>query len=380
MNNNELDRQSGQRSIGQDSSLRKHVLVVDDNQQNLEVVGMFLKDAGYQISLAQDANASLAITNDLKPDLILLDVMMPETDGFELCRRLKKQEFTSNIPVVFLTARDDPKSIDTGFMVGAVDYIVKPFIKSEVLTRVKNHLQLADSREELLAMNRSREKLISFLSHDLRSPLSGIEQTLETLISGYIEQTSEVFWSNLNILKNRVVETRNMLDDMLEWGKFQDDAYSLFPESHNIRTLLDQCIQIHQKSSEKKNISIHNKIPAELEHVVDRVVFTTIFRNLISNAINHTQGHGSIQLSAERKNLSLSISIMDNGVGMPEDILHKIFVQGERYTSNGTDGEQGFGLGLVFVRDLIRICEGTVSAESTPGEGTEIIVTLPALN
>ena len=171
----------------------KFILIVDDNLKNLQLTATLLKGEGYLLSLAEDAGSALAQLESFVPDLILLDVMMPGIDGFELCRIIKKNEKFREIPVIFLTAKNQAEDLADGFNAGGVDYLSKPFNRLELLMRVKNHLELSHSRKKILEMNKTRDKLYSIIAHDIRSPFSSITLTVSAIANGYLEPDSEDF-------------------------------------------------------------------------------------------------------------------------------------------------------------------------------------------
>ena len=157
------------------------VLIVDDIPENLQVLGNILSAYGLDIGVATDGLQALENVKFQKPDLILLDIMMPGMDGFEVCEKLKSNPETSNIPVIFLTAKSQTEDIVKGFEVGAVDYVTKPFNSAELLVRVFNHLELKKAKDkierqndELKEMNDAKNKFFSIISHDLRGPFSGL--------------------------------------------------------------------------------------------------------------------------------------------------------------------------------------------------------------
>ena len=170
---------------------RPLLLIVDDVSNNLQVLGNFLRDEDYEISAAISGRQALAIAEDIHPDLILLDIMMPEMDGFETCRRLKSAESTKDIPIVFLSARTDAEDVVKGFALGAVDYVTKPFNRQELLARVATHLALRRSEEELRQTIRDKDKFFSIIAHDLRGPL-GSFMSIAEYVSEHISELETV--------------------------------------------------------------------------------------------------------------------------------------------------------------------------------------------
>jgi two-component system sensor histidine kinase/response regulator len=355
----------------------KYILIVDDSVKNLQLTASLLKDNGYLISLAQDAEAAMIQLNDLIPDLILLDVMMPGTDGFELCRRIKKKEKLCDIPVIFLTAKTETSDLAEGFKAGGVDYITKPFNRDELLLRVKNHIELASSRKRIVEMNMMRDKLYSVIAHDIRSPLSSISLTLSAIASGYLDPASEDFKLILKDLEKTANETNILLDNLLEFTRHQQQNASITPKYSPLYPVIMESVQLLKGNAEKKSITVKSDIASDIVAYFDEVTMYTVFRNIIFNAIKFTPVNGSVRLDSHLENEYAVVRISDTGIGISDDILKKIFVKNEHYTSRGTNMEQGSGLGLYIIKDFVNKNHGKLEIKSTPGEGTDILVYLP---
>lgn len=172
--------------MSEDQSTRKHehlILIVDDIQKNLQVLGNTLMDEKYKVAVSSSGVQALQICEETPPDLILLDVMMPDLDGYEVCARLKKSPKTKNIPIIFLTAKSETDDIVRGFSLGGVDYISKPFNRVELLTRVKTHLELEDSRREIIDLERRNSVLAMGVTanHEINQPLMALSGSLDLL-------------------------------------------------------------------------------------------------------------------------------------------------------------------------------------------------------
>lgn len=355
----------------------KYILIVDDNSKNLELTASLLKDNGYLISLAQNAETALAQLNELIPDLILLDVMMPGTDGFELCRIIKKKEKLYDIPVIFLTAKTETADLAEGFKAGGVDYITKPFNRDELLIRVKNHIELASSRKKIVEMNLMRDKLYSVIAHDIRSPLSSISLTLSAIASGYLDPASDDFKTILTDLEKTANETNILLDNLLEFTRQQQQNATISPKYSSVYPVIMESVHLLKGNAEKKNISVKSEIASDIIAYFDEVTMYAVFRNIIFNAIKFTPENGSVRLNAQLENDYAIVRISDTGIGISEEILKKIFVKNEHFTSPGTNMEQGSGLGLYIIKDFVSKNHGKLEINSTPGKGTEILVYLP---
>jgi two-component system, sensor histidine kinase and response regulator len=355
----------------------KYILIVDDNIKNLQLTATLLKNEGYLISLAQNAESALIQLDELLPDLILLDIMMPGIDGLELCRMIKKNDKLSDIPVIFLTAKSQTDDLAAGFEAGGVDYINKPFNKEELLIRVKNHIELASSRKKIIEMNHMRDKLYSIIAHDIRSPFSSITMTLSAITNGYLDPGSDDFKEVMNQLEKTASETSIMLDNLLEFTRFQSRAISMTPRCLSIYPVIMESIQLLKGNADKKNLTITYDIPDDITACFDEISMSAVFRNLIFNAIKFTPEKGMINISAEAKEEYVRVRVTDTGVGLSEALIKKIFIDNEHYTSPGTNKEQGSGLGSFIIKDFVKRNNGKLKITSTPGSGTEMLVYLP---
>jgi len=359
--------------------ITKSILIIDDNPMNLMLASHVLEGHGYLTRTAEDGKLGIAEIEQEVPSLILLDVMMPEMNGFEVCRLINKNEKWKEIPIIFLTANSQTENLVEGFDTGGVDYIIKPFKSEELLVRVKNHLELAHSKKTIIEMNKSRDKLYSIIAHDVRSPLSGILQTIDAIDQGYINPDSEDFKEIIHHLKIRTKDMSTLLSSLLQWTRLQDENVTLQFKETNISLIINSCIQLLEVNATEKDIIISNYIHEDLEAWCDEVSTHTIFRNIISNAIKFTPKSGSINISASKTNSEVRICIKDNGIGMSNEIIQLIFEENKHYSSSGTANEQGTGLGLMLVKDFIMKNNGKIDIVSKIGEGTNFSVILPIL-
>lgn len=355
---------------------KKHILIVDDNKENLKVVSNFLKERDYQIVLALNGNSALDLLQQYKIDLILLDIMMPEMNGFDVCRQLKSNDATRGIPVVFLTAKNEAEDIVEGFKTGGVDYITKPFNKQELHARVQNHLELAESKRIILEMNNTRDYLYSIIAHDLRSPFAGIVTTIDALENGYLDVNSNDFKEIISGLSKTTKETSALLDNLLEWTRLQSSNITLEPKNNLLLPLVLECVNQYAEKAAAKNIEIKTEINENLSAFFDARTILTVIRNLFSNAIKFTPELGEICIRAMQKEM-LKISITDSGIGMDKEIIQQIFNDNRTITTPGTQNEKGSGLGLMLVKDFVKNNNGKIDIDSTPGKGTTFNIYLP---
>jgi signal transduction histidine kinase len=352
------------------------VLIVDDTPTNLSILEEILEE-DYFISVAQSGSQALSITENLMPDLILLDVNMPGIDGFETCRKLKSQENTRDVPVVFITARAEPEDVIQGFGEGGVDYITKPFNHSEVLARVKTHLkvqqlirQLGLKNEQLKELNELKNKFIGMASHDMRNSLGAIKgysQILNEDKNDLPEETKEqflgfIFKSSENMLKM----VNELLDvSMIESGKLQLD---LQPES--LKCLIKHHILINQFFAGKKNITLQSELPDVSKCLIDSNKIGQVIDNLISNAIKFSEPGTTILITLKEREGKLIFSVKDEGPGISDEDQAKLFQHFQKLSARPTAGESSSGLGLAISKKMIQAHDGCLNVTSKLGSGT----------
>ncbi|MFP4448387.1 MAG: response regulator [Bacteroidota bacterium] len=358
------------------------ILVVDDSVQNLKLVGNMLKDWDFQIALAKDGYEALNLVPKVNPSLILLDIMMPDIDGYEVCEKLKKDKNSRDIPVIFLTAKTSNEAIVKGFKVGGVDYITKPFNKDELLMRIRTHLELKASHdkiqmqaEELEKINATKDKMFSVISHDLRAPLGGMKSMLDLIFED--NDGNNVSGKALISLKNAADHTYNLLENLLYWSRSQRDKLEYEPEILNIFDLVTENVELMYSMSRNKENKIDNQIPRGTEAYGDNNMVKTIIRNLLFNAIKYTS-KGNIRITAKGQQDKLFLYVEDTGVGIKDDDLRKILNTEEYFSTYGTSREKGSGLGLNLCIDFIKRNQGDFFIESEYGRGTTVSFSLPA--
>lgn len=356
---------------------QKNILIIDDNPMNLLLTSKILESFGFRVTVAESGRAGLNLLESELPSLILLDISMPEMDGYEVCEVIQNHSKWKQIPVIFLTANTMTEDLVKGFEKGGVDYITKPFKSEELFVRVSTHLELAESRKRILEMNSSRDKLYSIIAHDIRSPLSAILQTVDAIDQGYFDPASDDFKEIIHHLKERTAETSTLLNSLLQWTRLQDEKIVIKLKETNVNTLLMSCLQLLTANANQKNITINFESNSDEFAWCDEVSMHTVFRNLISNAIKFTHENGKIEVRLIPADAVLKVQITDSGIGMSEEVIEKIFDKNLHYTSSGTKNEQGTGLGLMLVKDFVQKNNARLHIESSVGVGTTFTVEIP---
>jgi len=271
------------------------ILIVDDNVKNLQVIGNILKEKNYSIAIAKNGLQAIELCSKINPDLILLDIMMPEMDGFGVIDELKSMDNLKDIPVIFLTAKSETEDVVRGFEKGGVDYILKPFKKEELLARVKTHIALVNAKNkikiqanELQQLVDVRDKMYSIIAHDLRSPLGSIKMTLQALLNPSFEFEKESFNELATMLLKSTDDTQDLLDNLLQWTQCQSGKLTSNFTEVDINAIINEVIILYKNAFDQKKIVATNSFPENIITMLDRNMIKTVIRNLVSNAIKFT--------------------------------------------------------------------------------------------
>ena len=367
------------------------ILIADDLQDNLNIVKAVLGYKGYQVDTAKNGKQVLEQVERRLPDLILLDIQMPEMNGMEACRQLKANPRFKAVPVIFLTAKADSYDVVDGFKTGAVDYITKPFNTMELLARVQTHLELKKSRDLLAEKNRYLEVMSSGLSrlnhekndfmdiaaHDLKNPLTTIKG-----LADFLRQTNDIPPESVKVILENIIKSaermfaivRNLLDvNAIESGNFRF-APSLVDMEDAVRDLVHQ----YEYQAAQKNVQFRLQTNASALVSVNPDSFTQILDNLLSNALKFSPHNSEITVSVSKAEGKVRCAIQDRGQGLTEEDKSKLFGKFTQLSAQPTAGEQSSGLGLFIVKKLVEAMNGTVWCESEFGKGATFIVEFPA--
>ncbi len=361
----------------------KTILVIDDNNKNLQVLGSILNDANYKIAMAKDGLSGLKLAKKIIPDAILLDIMMPDMDGYEVCEKIKADEISKEIPVIFITAKAETEDIVKGFEKGGVDYITKPFNKEELLIRLKTHIELKNAKElitrqanDLLELNEAKNKMFSVIAHDLKNAIGGFKAASNMLAEDIESFTQEEVIEFIKVLRDNANATYDLLENMLLWAK--SHISKIKPQFRNtpLKDTAESVIRLYKSHAQKKQITILVNIPDNLLAFSDTETIKIVFRNLISNAIKFTPEFGSITIEAKETEDYITVSVKDTGIGIAPENIEKIFDDRKHFTTYGTDSEKGSGIGMGLCKHYIEANGGRIYIESTIGEGTTVNFTL----
>ncbi len=360
------------------------ILIVDDVVSNVLLLKILLTNEKFKVCTASNGNMCIEMSKTEHPDLILLDVMMPDLNGFDTAVILKNDPETHDIPIIFLTALNNPSDLVKGFQVGANDFLTKPFNKEELVMRVMHQIQLVAAKriivkqnEELKRTISNRDKMYSVIAHDLRSPMASIRMVLNLAVNVVRpEVVGDEIFSLLDKANRESEETHDLLDNLLKWTKSQTGRLSVVYQDLDLDDIVPGVVDIFRMIAEMKKINL-KYLPADEKLTVraDNDMIKTIIRNFLSNALKFTPEGKAVEVFCKREGDFARISVRDQGVGIDADRVDTIFHTGE--TTYGTGGEEGSGLGLQLCQDFASKNGGDVHVESTVGEGSTFSFTIP---
>lgn len=363
------------------------ILIVDDIMSNVLLLKVLLTKENYQICTASNGTDAIRVTHEEMPDLILLDIMMPDMSGYEVAQVLKKDETTKEIPIIFLTALNSSADIVRGFECGCSDFVPKPFNKEELMIRVMHQISLvaakrliAEKNEELKKTLLGRDKLYSVIAHDLRSPMASMKMILNMLVTSLTpEGIGEDTYSMINIANKQTEELFSLLDNLLKWTKSQIGRLNVVYQDFVIDEMIAGVIDIFSTVAKVKNISLkYERSESDgLEVHADIDMCKTVFRNLLSNAIKFSDSGSSIEVYTYHENGMLIVNVRDHGCGMSEEDQKRLFNTETHFTKYSTANEEGSGLGLLLCKDFVEKNGGRLTLQSVEGEGSTFSFSVP---
>ncbi|MDE7085983.1 MAG: hybrid sensor histidine kinase/response regulator, partial [Prevotella sp.] len=314
------------------------ILIVDDVVSNVLLLKILLTNEKFQICTASNGELCIEQAKKEKPDLILLDVMMPGISGFDTATILKKDPETQDIPIIFLTALNSPSDLVHGFQVGANDFLSKPFNKEELLMRVMHQIQLVAAKriivrqnEELRHTINNRDKMYSVIAHDLRSPMASIRMVLNLAVNVVSrEAVGDEIFGLLDKANRESEETHDLLDNLLKWTKSQTGRLNVVYQDTDLDDIVPGVVDIFVMIAEMKKIPL-KFLPSDEKMTVhaDNDMIKTVIRNFISNAIKFTPEGKGIEVFYKREGDMARICVRDHGVGIAADRVDTIFHKGE---------------------------------------------------
>ncbi len=357
------------------------ILIIDDTQENIALLVEILQKKGYHISAASSGERGIVIAEKIKPDLILLDIMMPGIDGYETCRRLKSQKKTKKIPIIFVSAKHETDDILTGFSVGGVDYINKPFFEEEVCARIKSQIKiqqlnrkLKKSRNKAIKANNAKSIFLANMSHELRTPMHGILSLSSLGIKKHKNLSIDDSLKYFTYIKSSADRLLGLINNLLDLAKLESGKMELSIHQDSLLQISRTCIDEQQARLDELEIKINfSEDNVSNSMNLDPIRIGQVITNFLSNAIKFSAKGDTLDISITNAEIRTNqdayfFSIRDRGLIIPEDELKTVFKKFSQ-SSVKINNIEGTGLGLTISKEIIDAHHGKIWLENHPDGG-----------
>jgi len=362
---------------------RPRVLIVDDIKANLRLLAAALR-ADYDIETAADGAQALNTARTIRPDIVLLDIIMPGMDGYEVCRELKSDPATEKIPIIFLTSKGDVQDETHGLALGAVDYITKPFSLPIVQARLATHLALAERTAELAVAlehaeeaDRLKSAFLATMSHELRTPLNSIIGFTGIMLMGLVGPLAPEQEKQLIMVQDSARHLLELINDVLDISKIEAGQIELAHGPFDMRTTIQKSIEKIAPLAEKKGLAVTAVIAPPVGQIVgDRRRVEQILINLLGNAVKFTE-RGEVRIESQVEDGWLVTRVIDTGIGIRPEDVDSVFKPFQQVDTGTTRQYEGTGLGLSICKRLVESMGGRIQIESEWGKGSRCVFILP---
>ncbi len=374
---------------------KARVLVVDDSRESLDLLVYFLKPAGYEVLTATDGIQAIEMVEREPPDIILLDIMLPKLDGYQVCERLKKSQTTFHIPIIMITALKELKDKIRALEAGADDFISKPFDNVELLTRVKSLLRIKFYHDELIRRNRELEKqkealiredllkkeLTHLIVHDMKNPLFVIQGNLQMMKmskNGSQFEPSEVYTQRIARSSRSLLR---MILNLLDISRLEQRKMEIEPVPANLEALVREIVASFKDIPEHQSKSVHINLRSDFSNIfVDRELFERILDNLFNYVFQNTPEYMSILIESERlKNDRILLKVYHDGTPIPDKFKNKIFLKHAQPELKKAGFKPARGLGLLFCRLAMEAQGGKIYLDPECKDRNCFVMEIPTL-
>ncbi len=340
----------------------KKIMAVDDSELNLMMMQSFVEPMGHEIVIATNGKLALELITKENPDIILLDVMMPDMDGFEVCRRLKKDPNTRHIPVILITALDKVEDNVKGIEAGADDFLTKPFDAVILEARMKALLQAKSLHDDISKLERMKEDMTHMIVHDLRTPMSSIKMSLEFL-KGQLKDKQQL--EMISIASADIEESLLLINNLMDIGKLEANKMEIRREDIILNEIAKETAMRIKPLLMRAGVDIEIRDGGkEVFCEADRVLIGRMLTNLISNAIKFAEAGSKIIIELSENSEATLIGIVNKGQNIPKEFQSVIF---EKFGQGRDDkNKAGTGLGLTFCVHVAEAHRGKIWVESPP--------------
>jgi signal transduction histidine kinase len=368
------------------------VLIAEDDYLIAEEVVRIVKKIGFHIvGVAPNGIKAVDLAQKQKPDIVLMDIKMPRLDGIEAARRISEAD--DSIAIILLTAHESRDLIEKASETGIAAYLTKPPKAEEIeravhiaLSRQRDLVQsrkliqeLEEHKRQLDELNRTKDKFLSIIAHDLRNPVSSLYSFTEYLHTHSSKISSEKITTYIDAIHSTSKSLFDLLDDLLLWGSLQSGRNKLQPANYHLYEIIQPVTELLKATAARKKITLEDQTQPMEGIYADRYMIQTVIRNLVGNALKFTDENGTVIICSERINENVRITVADNGQGINKEILEQLFKIDHQYSTPGTHGEKGTGLGLALCKEMVEQNQGKIWVESEEGVGSRFIFELPCM-
>jgi len=370
-------------SANMSSQFVPNILIVDDIAANVELLFAVLEKQNYRLRSALSGELALRAVHEEAPDLILLDIVMPGMNGFELCQLLKEDNKLRDIPVIFLSALSEPIDKVKAFGIGGVDYITKPFQFEEVQARVKTHLellrqkrQLQENYDNLSELEKMRDSMTHVIIHDLRAPLTNIYSILQIIVENEDKTLSENNIQDIEEAMRAAKRAIQIVSDVLDTSKMEGGQLRLKLTQCDLNVILEECISGMKPLFEGREIRV---IPPKgsVTVMADREMIFRVVQNLLANAVKFTLNSGLIRLGVMPAGKRVRVCVQDNGPGIASDNIKGVFEKYGQEELRFLKQRYSTGLGLTFCKLVVEAHGGCIGVDSEEDKGSSFWFELP---
>jgi len=361
------------------------ILLVDDDRLNIRILTGILSTQGVTVAAAASGEAGIEEYARFRPDLVLLDVMMPGINGFEACRRLKQIHGEACAPVIFITAKNESDDIVDGLEAGGVDYLPKPFHPKEALARIRIHLQnrrfleyQKSLVEQLSLANAAKNRFLGMAAHDLRNPLASVRGLAEFLRDGTVGALAPDQLDLVNHIHDASQSMLTLVNELLDLAVIESGKLRLEPVEASLGQLAAKSVGLAGMYAAKKGTTLvftDNANPDRTMLDVDKI--RQVIDNLLSNAVKFSPPNSTIRIHTQLSPGGVAVWVRDTGPGIPDGERHKLFKDFGQTSVKPTAGERSTGLGLAICKNIIEAHHGSISADNEPDGGCTFKITLP---
>lgn len=370
------------------------ILIVDDKPENLFAMNKLLQGLTVAVFQAQSGVEALNLSLTEEFCVAVVDIQMPEMDGYELVELLRSNKMTATLPVIFVSAiYSDEYHHRKGYDAGAVDFLSKPFVPEILLSKIKVFIELYQQRQALqkanltlTKLNADKDKFFSIIAHDLRGPFNALLGNAQLLAERPELLEPHEFREMSQSIHRSAKAVYQLLDSLLIWAQLQQEGGGMQcqPEPIKLKDLTEGTLAVLEQTAAQKEIILSNAIPANYWVQADRLMLETIIRNLVGNALKFTPRGGQVTVTGKNGLTSqagwVKVSVQDTGVGMSQADIARLFRLDTSHSTPGTEKEKGSGLGLMICQEMVERNGGQIWVKSEAGQGTTVEFTVPMLD